>query len=700
MTVPTTHTTAGPFSGNGVSTVFPFTFATLDATDLVVVKTLTTAEEQVLIEDVQYTVTLNGDQDNNPGGNIDLSLSGALATGETLNISRVVDLLQEVDLQNQGGYFPEVVEGVADKLTMMIQQVDGGDSDSGSGGGTTPVVVTNPRIAVLGASETVFPWTETWVDHARKAFAAEGIGIDIFHTGAGAITHRIALDDPDSLTGQTRVELTNAVAADIIIVELGLNDSILEVGGRTQQQMIDDASELYANIQAANSGAVICYSRIVPYDEERHSAVATSSIKRKYCVPYLHGYSTKTGETTNWTSEYGELDQVLVSHSQTLLDNWKALDTHIQNLAEVDVVIDTNYFRPARLGLTSHDRVHPNSQGHWFIMSRIWSEFQTNATIRAAIPAMQQLRNLGDFTDMDLTWDSAVKLDAGGDGYEIDSDWLDGFEYPMWINVFGNTGLIEHAAYWGNQQRPSIEVNDQVNRSIGQFFTVIMNGLWPGAEIQTKMWLDTDPEPTTWNSNTPNPKLSSNTGTHLGIDQPSLASGDYLIKYKVGRDIFGPFNVALSGAYSSSSGSSKEATFIRTTNAVTITSNWTDVALNSEVDNDTGGAVSLNTSTGEMSVADDAGVSKFRLTCFCTIDALVNGVNTLSYKRNGVTQHNRMAGNMVIDDTSGAAWPLIQFSTIWLPITPGGESLFMQVFTPTSTQLQAAYGIVAQIEVK
>ncbi|MBT3042190.1 MAG: hypothetical protein KME67_04950 [Candidatus Thiodiazotropha sp. (ex Codakia orbicularis)] len=698
MTVQTTHTTAGPYIGNGVSTVFPFTFATLDANDLVVVKTLVTEDIQVLIEDVHYTVTLNSDQDNNPGGEINISLSGALAVGETLNISRVVDTLQETDLQNQGGYFPEVVEDALDKLTMMVQQVESGDGDGGGGGGSTPVVVTNPRIAVLGASETVFPWTETWVDHARKAFAAEGIGIDIFHTGAGAITHRIALDTPDTLTGQTRVQLTNAVSADIIIVELGINDAILEVGGRTQQEMIDDAEELYANLRAANSGAVICYSRIVPYDEERHGGLPTSSIKKKYCVPYLHGYSTKAGETTSRTSEYSELDQVLSSASQTLLDDWKALDAAIQALDDV-VVINTNYFRPARLGLTSHDRVHPNSPGHWFIMSRIWNEFQTNATIRAAIPAMQQLRNLGNFTNMDLTWSSAVKLDAGGDGYDIDPDWLDGFEYPMWINVLGHTGLIQHAAYWGNEQRPSIEVNGQVNRSIGQFFTVTMNGLWPGAEIQTKMWLATDSEPTTWNSNTPEPKYSSNTGTHLGIDQPSLESGDYLIKYKVGKDIFGPFPVALSGGYSGGGGT-VDALFVRETNLVTLTSQWDRVELDSVDYNDDPTNIQFNNSTGEVVIPPDSGYSRMRISGFFTNDSNADGVYAIGFQRNGVAQHNRMVGNTAIDSTAGAAFPLQSFVSPWLAINAGGESLFLQLFNPTSTQLQGVYAMGLGIELK
>ncbi|MCG7985079.1 MAG: hypothetical protein JAY90_20305 [Candidatus Thiodiazotropha lotti] len=566
---------------------------------------------------------------------------------------------------------------------------------------STPTVTENQKIAVLGASETVFPWSKTWVDQTRNGLQSEYINVDVFHTGAGAINHDIALNTPDTLTGQTRVELTNQVGADVIIVELGLNDAILGVGNLEQEEMIADAQALYVNLRANNPDAVICYSRLVPYDEDQHGALPVTSIKKKYCVPFMHEHSTKSGEANHWTSEYDVLNQVLSSTMQDRLENWRALDAEIQAMSEVDVVIDTNYFRPARLGLVSHDRVHPNGPGHNFIQSAVWGQLQTNSTIRNKITELQKIRDLGDFTEFDNVWNSAVKADADGDGYELKENWPDSiYQYPRWINIDGNTGLIAHAAYWGNQQRAAWDVSDRVNRDIDQSFDVIATGLWPKAEIQTRVWLDGDAEPTTWNADTPAKKTSA-AGSHIGNDRPTWAAGDYLIKYKVGNDIFGPFPIALSGAYSTGGSSgSKEATFIRTTNAVTITSNWTDVALNSEVDNDTGGAVSLNTSTGEMSVADDAGVSKFRLTCFCTIDALVNGVNTLSYKRNGVTQHNRMAGNMVIDDTSGAAWPLIQFSTIWLPITPGGESLFMQVFTPTSTQLQAAYGIVAQIEVK
>jgi hypothetical protein len=565
---------------------------------------------------------------------------------------------------------------------------------------TVPPVSTDttPTIAVLGASESVFPWSETWVDHARKAFAAEGVAINIFHTGAGAITHRIALDNPDTLTGETRVELTNSIGADIIIIELGLNEAILNVGGRTQAQMIADAAELYSTVRAANPDATICYSRLIPYDEDRHSGVAIGSVKKKYCVPYMHEYSTKTGDTSFWTSEYSVLNQVLSSTMQTRLTNWKALDASIQALSDVDVVIDTNYFRPARLGLTSHDRVHPNSMGHWFILSRVWNEFQTNSTLRTSVPALTELRNLGDFTNMDLTWNSAVVLDSGGDGYDLDTNWPDNnYDYPRWINIFGNTGLIPHAKHWGNQQRPSIHVTPFVDRDIGKLFEVVMVGLWPDSEIKTRLWLQSDSEPTTWSSESP-AILTSSTGTHVANDAPSLASGDYWIKYQVGYDVFGPYPITLSGTYSSGGGSdSVKALFVRTTND-TVSSGWDAVHLDTTEYNEASSDITLNTSTGEITISNSSGYTYFRVTGYMTIDAYYAGIYSAGYSRGGVDQHSRFVGAQTYANTT-AAFPILNFISPKEPIGGSGETIELITNCPSGASLVlGAYGMGMMVE--
>jgi hypothetical protein len=123
MTISSTTRIAGPFVGNGTATVFPFTFKVFAAADLDVVRlNISTGVETTLVLNSDYSVTLNGDQNSNPGGSITL-LAGALATGSTLVITSDIANLQPTDLTNQGGFYPEVITDALDRATIQIQQI-------------------------------------------------------------------------------------------------------------------------------------------------------------------------------------------------------------------------------------------------------------------------------------------------------------------------------------------------------------------------------------------------------------------------------------------------------------------------------------------------------------------------------------------------------------------------------------------------
>ena len=102
MAVSTTNRKAGPFVGNDATTVFPFTFKVFDAEDLLVVLTDDVLVENTLILDTDYTVILNGDQDDDPGGSV--TLTDALVTGTLLTITSQVSATQTVVLTSQGGF--------------------------------------------------------------------------------------------------------------------------------------------------------------------------------------------------------------------------------------------------------------------------------------------------------------------------------------------------------------------------------------------------------------------------------------------------------------------------------------------------------------------------------------------------------------------------------------------------------------------
>ena len=121
MTISSTTRIAGPFTGNGVTTVFPFTFKVFANIDLRVAKLNTASNiETILVLNTDYTVTLNGDQDSNPGGTITASV---LAVGFSLTITSDVANLQPTDLTNQGGFYPEVITDALDRATIQIQQL-------------------------------------------------------------------------------------------------------------------------------------------------------------------------------------------------------------------------------------------------------------------------------------------------------------------------------------------------------------------------------------------------------------------------------------------------------------------------------------------------------------------------------------------------------------------------------------------------
>ncbi|EPR0073908.1 GDSL-type esterase/lipase family protein [Escherichia coli] len=116
MTV-STEVDHNEYTGNGVTTDFPYTFRILKKTDLLVQVIDLQEVVRTLALDTDYTVTNAGAYS---GGNVVLSVP--LMAGWKITISRNLSATQETDLRNQGKFFAEVHEDVFDRLTMLIQQ--------------------------------------------------------------------------------------------------------------------------------------------------------------------------------------------------------------------------------------------------------------------------------------------------------------------------------------------------------------------------------------------------------------------------------------------------------------------------------------------------------------------------------------------------------------------------------------------------
>lgn len=118
MTVPSQTNRSGPYTGNGVTTVFDYEFKITNENYIKVIKADAAGVETVLTIDADYIVS---DVGNPAGGQV--ALTTPLPTGQTLTMIPSVPFTQEIDLENQGAYYAETVERGLDLAVMRDQQL-------------------------------------------------------------------------------------------------------------------------------------------------------------------------------------------------------------------------------------------------------------------------------------------------------------------------------------------------------------------------------------------------------------------------------------------------------------------------------------------------------------------------------------------------------------------------------------------------
>lgn len=153
MTLASQRATAGPFACDGVQVEFPFEFRVEEPEHLKVYK------DDLPVEG-GYTVRLLEN-----GGSV--VFAAAPAAGSAVAVERDVPTTQEVDLQNNTAFLPEVLEGALDKLTMICQQLQSRLARS--------MVLPPTRTET---DETIYSWflelsenAERWAKEARRGAA-------------------------------------------------------------------------------------------------------------------------------------------------------------------------------------------------------------------------------------------------------------------------------------------------------------------------------------------------------------------------------------------------------------------------------------------------------------------------------------------------------------------------------------------------
>lgn len=104
------------YEGNGSATVFPYTFV-LSPEDGEHVGVYVTDENEFSRRVTNFTVDTKAKTVKYPIGGV------PLPAGKRLTLRREIPAQQELNLENQGAFFAEDIEGELDRIVMMIQQL-------------------------------------------------------------------------------------------------------------------------------------------------------------------------------------------------------------------------------------------------------------------------------------------------------------------------------------------------------------------------------------------------------------------------------------------------------------------------------------------------------------------------------------------------------------------------------------------------
>ena len=122
MTINSSTRIAGPYTGNGSTTAFPFSFKVFSTAEVTVVQTNLSLVETTLTLGTNYTVALNANQNSNPGGTVNMVT--APASGFLITLTSSLGYTQTLDLTNQGGFYPSTINDALDRATIQIQQLN------------------------------------------------------------------------------------------------------------------------------------------------------------------------------------------------------------------------------------------------------------------------------------------------------------------------------------------------------------------------------------------------------------------------------------------------------------------------------------------------------------------------------------------------------------------------------------------------
>ncbi len=286
MTISSSTRKAGPFTGNGTTATYPFTFKIFQASDLLVVRTSLAGVDTTLTLTTDYTVSLNADQNSSPGGSITLT-AGNLATGLKVTMTSRVPYTQTTDLTNQGGFYPQVITTALDKLTIGVQQLNEQVSRSAklpiSSTTDADVLVTNintlannlTTIQAVNANESNI---DAVVGNEANINSVAGNSANIATVGSNAANiNAVAGNNANVTTVATNIAAVNNVSTNMAAVQNAVTSASNAATSATNSANSATASAGSATAAAASQSAAASSASAASSSASAASTSATNS---------------------------------------------------------------------------------------------------------------------------------------------------------------------------------------------------------------------------------------------------------------------------------------------------------------------------------------------------------------------------------------------------------------------------------------